>query len=670
MKKIEGLKPFGRFIMTIGQLPASYLVSMTYEEQLLWFCNYLQNTVIPTVNNNAEAVEELQNLFIELKSYVDNYFENLDVQEEINNKLDEMAESGELAELISQYLGLGALFVYDTALDLAGAENLQDGSSAYILGKETYNDGKGAFYKIRELLNTDVPDGDNIITLTETENLVAEKLPNYRMNQAESAIDTINNTTIPAIQDDVNTINNETIPAIEEEIKDIPLQTVGNFNNAFEASNITLLSESGYKVIEPFIVEDKTTGKYYMFYSSTQGGLYCKRAESTDLIHWNVMSSNVLTGDYVPRHKMVLLVDTAGNPVKIDDKYHAYTVSSTPKEIYHWEATALNGNWTETGKAIARGLEGNYDDYGVDAPYAIYDERNKKVIIWYMAQTTLGNYKSTIMRATSDTPENGFTYEATVLAPESSTWYSGWIGGLQILKTNNEYKVIFNASSANPLGPGSEPDPSAIGIGTMKDLYSNVIPPKNPSLQINTSLPGNINTYSIWRGNLVYNKFTNNYMMFYNTGGSTGDEIITYALNKVYNYIGTNSITALESTDPVILPGTQHYLTLPNVYRLKLSVRCMINGVTTDMKLFRIKIRMSSNQTLGSIQPADTTLIQREVFLGNYNYQNENVDVETVMFLNDPNANRVYATIELAEGTIGAANKPAYRDAQFTIEAI
>ena len=225
MKEVKGLKPFGKFIMTIGQLPASYLVSMTYEEQLIWFCNYLQNTVIPTVNNNGEAVEELQNLYIQLKEYVDNYFENLDVQEEIDNKLDEMAESGELAEIIAQFLDVGVLFVYDTASDLAGAENLNDGSSAYILGKETYNDGKGAFYKIRELQNTDTPDGDNIITLTETSNLVAEKLPNYRLNEIENTLETLTETTIPGIEDDITTINETTIPnlqtTLESEIEEI-----------------------------------------------------------------------------------------------------------------------------------------------------------------------------------------------------------------------------------------------------------------------------------------------------------------------------------------------------------------------------------------------------------------------------------------------------------------
>lgn len=104
LKPVQGLRPFTKFCMTIGNLPASYLAGMTYEEQLLWFCNFLQNEVIPTVNNNGEAVEELQNLYIQLKNYVDNYFNNLDVQQEINNKLDEMASNGTLTNLLKDYL--------------------------------------------------------------------------------------------------------------------------------------------------------------------------------------------------------------------------------------------------------------------------------------------------------------------------------------------------------------------------------------------------------------------------------------------------------------------------------------------------------------------------------------------------------------------------------------
>lgn len=134
------------------------------------------NKIVEKCNLTGEQVERLTNAYNELKAYVDNYFETLDLQEEVDTKLDEMAESGELAELVAQYLDSQAIIGFNTCTDLASAENLADGSFARTLGKDTYNDLKGAFYKIRTLINTDVPDGYNLITLTNTDNLVAEKV--------------------------------------------------------------------------------------------------------------------------------------------------------------------------------------------------------------------------------------------------------------------------------------------------------------------------------------------------------------------------------------------------------------------------------------------------------------------------------------------------------------
>lgn len=104
LKPVGKLNPFAKFCCTIGNLPTSYMISLTYEEQLLWLCKYLEDTVIPAVNTNAEAVQELQELYVVLKNYVDQYFENLDVQDEINNKLDEMAQDGTLTNLIKNYV--------------------------------------------------------------------------------------------------------------------------------------------------------------------------------------------------------------------------------------------------------------------------------------------------------------------------------------------------------------------------------------------------------------------------------------------------------------------------------------------------------------------------------------------------------------------------------------
>lgn len=148
LKPTNSLNPFGEFCCTIGNLPSSYMASITYEEQLLWLCNYLKKTVIPTVNNNEECVKELQELYVKLKNYVDNYFNNLDVQNEINNKLDNMAETGELQNIIGEFLKLNSLITFNNIEEMKNSQNLIDGSFAQTLGFYELNDGGKSLYKI------------------------------------------------------------------------------------------------------------------------------------------------------------------------------------------------------------------------------------------------------------------------------------------------------------------------------------------------------------------------------------------------------------------------------------------------------------------------------------------------------------------------------------------
>ena len=101
MKDIKTLD-FHKFCVSIAHFPENFINSMSNAELLYWLCNYLENVVIPAINQNGESVEELQNLYVELKNYVDNYFNNLDVQEEINNKLNNMLQDGTLLQLIQQ----------------------------------------------------------------------------------------------------------------------------------------------------------------------------------------------------------------------------------------------------------------------------------------------------------------------------------------------------------------------------------------------------------------------------------------------------------------------------------------------------------------------------------------------------------------------------------------
>lgn len=152
-EKIAFMKDLPEPCHSIGAIPTTYLESLSYYEQILWLCKYLQTVVIPAINQNAQAVTQLRSLFIQLmdyydalkkhvndtektlvdyinntihsivdfinnsnqnitdflnttiqnmKDYIDQQFEDLNVQDEINNKLDQMVEDGTLAQIINQ----------------------------------------------------------------------------------------------------------------------------------------------------------------------------------------------------------------------------------------------------------------------------------------------------------------------------------------------------------------------------------------------------------------------------------------------------------------------------------------------------------------------------------------------------------------------------------------
>lgn len=74
--------------------------------ELETFETNLTNELNTFETNITNGFDQLTAVVNELQTFVENYFDNLDVQEEINHKLDEMAEDGTLEELIStQILG-------------------------------------------------------------------------------------------------------------------------------------------------------------------------------------------------------------------------------------------------------------------------------------------------------------------------------------------------------------------------------------------------------------------------------------------------------------------------------------------------------------------------------------------------------------------------------------
>lgn len=84
-------------------LPLVYDDSLSYYELLCKVVDYL-NKIIDEANKIGTDVTELYKAFNQLKEYIDNYFKNLDVQEEINKKLDEMFNDGKLNELLNLFI--------------------------------------------------------------------------------------------------------------------------------------------------------------------------------------------------------------------------------------------------------------------------------------------------------------------------------------------------------------------------------------------------------------------------------------------------------------------------------------------------------------------------------------------------------------------------------------
>ena len=132
------------------------------------------NQLIGSVNNQNKTIADYIQKFIDLKDYVETYLSNLDVQAEINNKLDQMASSGQLADIIAQYLQAQAVFGFDTIAEMSASEHLANGAICKVLGKTSYKAGDGGFYKIR-----------NITSITHDNTLIAELITDYTFNKLE-----------------------------------------------------------------------------------------------------------------------------------------------------------------------------------------------------------------------------------------------------------------------------------------------------------------------------------------------------------------------------------------------------------------------------------------------------------------------------------------------------
>lgn len=95
-------------------LPTVFGDELSYYETLCSLTNFLNDVIIPQFNELEKNTNDFENdmtnkynellaVWKQLQEWVTGYFDNLDVQEEINMKLDEMAQSGELRNIMEPF---------------------------------------------------------------------------------------------------------------------------------------------------------------------------------------------------------------------------------------------------------------------------------------------------------------------------------------------------------------------------------------------------------------------------------------------------------------------------------------------------------------------------------------------------------------------------------------
>ena len=139
------LRPFRYWCQKV--LPLVYDDSLSYMELLCKVVDYLNKTMHDVDTLHTDVVQ-LHAAYIQLQQYVNTYFENLDVQPEIDKKLDEMAESGALLNIIkpsvidevnnwlTEHITNPTNPVIDTSLSIKGAA-----ADAKVVGERVLKDG-------------------------------------------------------------------------------------------------------------------------------------------------------------------------------------------------------------------------------------------------------------------------------------------------------------------------------------------------------------------------------------------------------------------------------------------------------------------------------------------------------------------------------------------------
>ena len=213
-------------------IPLAFNESLSYMEQICNLISYIENTLVPAINNNANAIKELQEYVQELKKLLDK------LDEKINNVKEE------LTTLINN--------VNDT---LTNAINQLD--SKVVEHINASNEKFNALDTSIESINTNI---DTINTNIDTIN---------------TNIGTIN-TNIGTINTEVGTINTE-VGTMKEQIQTLDSNVTQNTNDITNLKNLSFNYIKGFHLIKAIAGTyywPNQNGKYRIIYNNNIVALF------------------------------------------------------------------------------------------------------------------------------------------------------------------------------------------------------------------------------------------------------------------------------------------------------------------------------------------------------------------------------------------------------------
>ena len=255
VESIEGIKNLADCLVHVSDINTTFYIDDKHRPIITWAGpidipgydmegnpNNYRDQIVTDVANQIAVIYDKSG-----KGYMFGLVENIDLQEQVNNKLDEMAQDGSLSEIIAQFLGFGALVTVDTVADMVSSENLVKGSKVKTLGKITVDDGYGAIYEITDAA-TDIALNNGLYAQIKTRTYGDNYFKDIEV-ESSRVFDTTNETdvyyaTIPVTDFDGTPIN-PYVGEVEEETLSPSQYARANYTTITTNAGLTQKNSSG-----------------------------------------------------------------------------------------------------------------------------------------------------------------------------------------------------------------------------------------------------------------------------------------------------------------------------------------------------------------------------------------------------------------------------------------